>query len=63
MMASREVKRINEARKRVSFWRGIPQEAPGEMRGKHLAGFKGSKVEGICRCGGCLPKSRLNATI
>ena len=62
-MASKEVKRINEARKRVRFGVGIPLQAPGEPSGKHMTGFKGSKVEGICRCGGCLPKLRLNATI
>jgi hypothetical protein len=38
----------------------IPAEPVGMPRGKHLTGFKGMKVEGICMCGGCNPKALAN---
>lgn len=47
--ASRRADRQEHYRKRV------PNQPDGMPQGKHLAGFKGTKVEGTCLCGGCNP--------
>jgi hypothetical protein len=36
----------------------IPLQPPGMPQGKHLAGFKGTKVDGTCLCGGCHPNAQ-----
>jgi hypothetical protein len=36
----------------------IPLQPDGMPQGKHLTGFKGSKVEGICLCGSCHPNKK-----
>lgn len=35
----------------------IALQPDGQPQGRHLAGFKGMKVEGICLCGGCHPNA------
>lgn len=30
----------------------------GQPQGKHLSGFKGTKVDALCLCGGCHPHAR-----
>lgn len=39
----------------------VPAQPDGMPMGKHLAGFKGTKAEGICLCGGCNPKAKENS--
>jgi hypothetical protein len=46
--------RAERYRKRVAI------QPDGMPSGKHLAGFKGTKVEGTCLCGGCNPKAKSN---
>ena len=53
--AARRHQRAENHRKRV------PIQPDGMPSGKHLAGFKGTKVEGTCLCAGCHPKAKENA--
>lgn len=36
----------------------IPLQPDGMPQGRHMTGFKGSKVEGTCLCGGCHPNAK-----
>lgn len=36
----------------------VANQPDGMPQGRHLTGFKGTKVEGVCLCGGCHPKAQ-----
>jgi len=36
----------------------IAQQPDGQPQGRHLAGFKGMKTDGICLCGNCHPNAQ-----
>ena len=38
----------------------IPAQPDGMPQGRHLTGFKGSKVDEACFCGRCNPKAKAN---
>lgn len=38
----------------------IPQQGPGMPRGTHIMGFKGTKTDEKCNCGGCNPNAKAN---
>lgn len=50
--AARRNARAEAYRKRV------PRQPDGQPMGKHLAGFKGTKVDETCFCGGCNAKRK-----
>lgn len=52
--AARRNARAEAHRKRV------PIQPDGQPSGKHLAGFKGMKIDEGCMCGGCNPKAKAN---
>lgn len=41
----------------------VPTQVDGQPQGKHLQGFKGTKVEGVCKCGGCHPNAKRNLKV
>lgn len=51
--AKRKMEKAENYRKRV------PRQPAGEPMGEHLTGFKGSKIDLECNCGGCHPNARL----
>lgn len=50
--AARRNERAERYRKRV------PRQPEGMPMGKHLAGFKGSKTDVPCYCGGCSARAK-----
>lgn len=52
--AARRQERADNFRKRV------PTQPDGEPQGKHLTGFKGTKTNVACFCGGCNPAAKEN---
>lgn len=36
----------------------VALQPDGMPQGRHLTGFKGMKVEGVCLCGGCHPNAQ-----
>lgn len=39
----------------------LARQADGQPQGRHIVGFKGTKVDGSnCMCGGCHPNARAN---
>ena len=44
--------------KRDRYGRGLPRQPDGMPQGRHLTGFKGSKVDAVCLCGKCNPAAR-----
>jgi hypothetical protein len=38
-----------------------PLQPAGMPQGKHLTGFKGTKADEECFCGGCHPNAKANA--
>jgi len=52
------------ADKQERYRKRVPNQPNGMHQGKHLAGFKGTKVEGTCLCGGCNAKRKTsNVTV
>lgn len=51
--ARRADKLINKSQKNR-----IPLQPDGQPQGKHLSGFKGTKVDALCLCGGCHPNAK-----
>lgn len=49
--AARRAERQERYRKRV------PTQTKGMPQGEHLAGFKGTKTDEVCFCGGCHPNA------
>jgi hypothetical protein len=43
---------------RTSKKERVPLQPDGMPQGRHMAGFKGSKVEGLCLCGSCHPNAQ-----
>lgn len=51
----REKRRLQRAE---NFRKRVPTQPDGMPQGKHLSGFKGMRVDGVCYCGGCNPAAR-----
>lgn len=56
----KEKRATRRANRQESYRKRTPIQPDGQPSGKHLTGFKGTKVEGICLCGGCNPKAVAN---
>ena len=54
-MANRIAQQINSSYKSRHPKKTIPQQPDGMPQGRHLQGFKGSKIDAVCSCGRCLP--------
>lgn len=50
--------RSAQKRIRSAMKNRVAQQPDGMPRGKHLKGFKGTKVDAICFCGGCHPNAQ-----
>lgn len=59
MPVKRGHKGSRRAERAETFRKRVPDQPDGMPRGKHLAGFKGTKVDGVCMCGGCHPNAKI----
>lgn len=60
MPAKKGAKRaVRRAQKLDNYRKREPLQVDGQPQGKHLSGFKGTKVNAECFCGGCHPNARL----
>lgn len=58
MPISKSQKQARKSIRVENYRKRVPTQPAGMPQGEHLTGFKGTKVEGICLCGGCHPNAR-----
>lgn len=59
MAAKKGAKRAKRvAQKQENYRKREPLQVDGQPQGKHLTGFKGTKSNVECFCGGCHPNAR-----
>lgn len=58
-MKKKEKRAARRAERAENYRKRVPTQPTGMPQGEHLTGFKGTKVEGTCYCGGCNPAARV----